>query len=62
MKGVVDAVRNQVLNWTLKLEEAGIHGRWLSFSAEETKAAQSLSITNHYHAPFALVAQGTNMI
>jgi hypothetical protein len=58
--GVVDAVRNNVLDWAVKLEKAGIHGRGLAFTPEETKAAQNLNVTNNYHAPVALVSQGNS--
>jgi hypothetical protein len=59
---VVEAVRNNVLEWTLKLEQAGIHGHGLSFTHEETKAAQAMNVTNNYHGPVASVAQGINTI
>jgi hypothetical protein len=62
MQGIVDAVRNNVLEWTLKLEKAGIRGEGLSFTPEETKAAQSMFVTNNYHGPVASVAHGTNTI
>lgn len=60
--GIVEAVRNNVLAWTLKLEAAGIHGHGLTFTPEETKAAQSVTVTNNYHAPVASIAQGSNTI
>lgn len=62
IQGIVDAVRNNVLEWTLKLEKAGIRGEGLSFTPEETKAAQSMFVTNNYHGPVASVAHGTNTI
>ncbi len=48
--GIVDAVRTVILNWALKLEEDGIMGEGLSFSAEERDAAarSSQNITNFY--------------
>jgi hypothetical protein len=58
--GIVEAVRNNILEWTLKLEQAGIRGEGLSFTPEETKAAHSLFVTNNYHGPVASIAQGTN--
>jgi len=60
MESVVEAVRNSILEWTLKLEKAGIHGHGLSFTAEETKTAQSLFVTNNYHGPVASITQGTS--
>jgi hypothetical protein len=59
---VVEAVRNNVLEWTLKLEQAGIHGHGLSFTPEETKAAQAMNVTHNYHGPVASVAHGSNTI
>jgi hypothetical protein len=62
MLGIVEAVRNNVLEWTIKLEKAGIRGDGLSFSPEETKVAQSMFVTNNYHGPVASVAHGSNTI
>ena len=36
---VVEAVRNTILEWSLKLEKAGILGEGMTFSREETKKA-----------------------
>ncbi|ENM5727944.1 hypothetical protein V4V56_003970 [Vibrio mimicus] len=36
---IVDAVRNSVLEWSLKLEQEGILGEGISFSSEEVKKA-----------------------
>ena len=45
ISGILDAVRNTVLNWALKLEEEGILGEGMSFSKEEKeKALTSTSI------------------
>ena len=57
--GIVESVRNSVLEWTLKLEQAGIRGEGLSFTLEETKTAHSLFVTNNYHGPVASISQGT---
>jgi hypothetical protein len=59
---IVDAVRNEVLDWTLKLENAGIRGEGLSFSPPEVAKAQALSIHNHFHAPIAGLNQGSGSI
>jgi hypothetical protein len=37
--GIVDAVRTALLDWSLKLEQAGIKGEGLSFSNEEREKA-----------------------
>lgn len=53
--GIVDTVRNLVLDWAIKLEEKGILGEGVSFSMEEKKkaadSAPTIQITNfgHYH-------------
>jgi hypothetical protein len=39
--GVLDIVRNTVLEWALKLEEEGILGEGLSFSVQEKEKAQA---------------------
>jgi hypothetical protein len=44
LQGVVDTVRNAVLDWALALEKAGIAGEGFSFDNEEKSRAQS-SIT-----------------
>ena len=36
---IVDAVRNSILEWSLKLEQEGILGEGISFSSEEVKKA-----------------------
>jgi hypothetical protein len=43
---ILDAVRNAVLNWTLKLEEDGVVGEGLSFSEEERRAVSSVAYHN----------------
>ena len=45
MESVVQAVRNAVLEWSLKLEEDGIIGKGLSFSPEE----KHLAASHHYN-------------
>ena len=37
--GILDAVRNIILDWSLKLEKAGIKGEGLSFTPEDKKKA-----------------------
>jgi hypothetical protein len=43
--GILDAVRNIVLDWSLKLEKEGILGEGLTFSQEEREKAHELHIT-----------------
>lgn len=39
--GIVDAVRNVILDWALKLEKAGVLGEGMRFSEQEEKIASS---------------------
>jgi hypothetical protein len=49
MVGVIDTVRNIVLNWSLRLEHDGILGEGLSFSLEEKiLAAQQIYHINNF--------------
>ncbi len=45
IEGAVEAVRNAILEWSLKLEEDGIIGEGMSFSKEE----KQLAATHSYH-------------
>ncbi len=49
--GILNAVRNKVLDWALELESKGILGEGMSFSDNEKKLANSVtySITNNIH-------------
>jgi hypothetical protein len=48
--GILDAVRNALLDWSLKLEQAGIMGNGMSFSTEEReKAHETQAIYNIGH-------------
>lgn len=50
MVGILDAVRNIILDWSLKLEKEGILGKGLSFSQEEReKVHESRTIYNIDH-------------
>jgi hypothetical protein len=40
--GILDAVRNAVLDWALKLEKSGIRGDGMSFSVDDQKKAQDV--------------------
>jgi hypothetical protein len=43
--GILDAVRNALLDWGLKLEQSGIKGEGMSFSNEERKKAHQTHAT-----------------
>ncbi len=53
MRGILDAVRNMLLEWTLKLENDGIMGEGLGFTSEEKEAASHGHYTINYNAPVA---------
>ncbi len=40
-RGIVDAVRNQILDWAMSLEEAGVVGEGNTFTSEEKVSAKS---------------------
>lgn len=48
--GIIDAVRNSVLDWALKLEEGGVLGEGLTFSETERAAAVTAThnVTNFF--------------
>lgn len=45
--GVLEGVKNSVLDWTLKLEQNGIIGEGMSFSKNDIEKAQT--VTNHFY-------------
>jgi len=45
MAGILDIVRNKVLDWAIELEKQGITGEGLSFDAREKEQARALSTT-----------------
>ena len=49
---IVEQVRNVILNWTLKLEEEGIVGEGMTFTAQEAHSAQGTpqAVNNFYGA------------
>lgn len=51
--GILDAVRNLVLDWCLQLEKDGILGTGLTFSTKEKEVAAHSNYTINYNAPIA---------
>ncbi|MGY3036329.1 hypothetical protein ACVIIV_005499 [Bradyrhizobium sp. USDA 4354] len=45
--GIVDAVRNKILDWAIELEKSGIMGSEASFSSDEQARAQQPNVTMH---------------
>ncbi len=64
--GIIDSVRNTVLDWALKLEEGGVLGEGLTFSPTEKAAAATAThnVTNFYGAVSGVQVQqaGSNAI
>jgi hypothetical protein len=59
--GILDAVRNIVLNWALKLEEEGVLGEELAFTEKEKQvASHSAQSINNFYGPVQnpQIAQG----
>lgn len=54
--GIIESVRNHLLEWTLELEKQGILGDDLVFSETETVTAQSVSPSINYY--YGSVIQG----
>src|SRR5262249_16778866 len=46
-QGVLDAVRNIVLEWTLRLEKDGVLGEGMTFTSEEVRKGSTLNLTVH---------------
>jgi hypothetical protein len=53
IRGILDAVRNMLLEWTMKLEEDGITGEGLTFSSQEKETASRGHYTINYNGPVA---------
>jgi hypothetical protein len=51
LSGILDQVRNMVLEWCLQLEKDGILGEGLIFSAKEKAMAEHSNYTINYNAP-----------
>jgi hypothetical protein len=47
--GILDAVRNRVLDWSISLEQAGVLGEGMAFTVREREAARTMSNGNTYH-------------
>jgi len=54
---VIDAVRNLILDWALRLEKAGVKGYGFSFDSHEAAMARTVTIHNNFNGPVAGVAQ-----
>ncbi len=59
--GILDAVRNIVLQWSLKLEAEGIIGEGLTFSKEEKKKAASVTYNIQHFTGIAGTVHAGNL-
>ncbi|WP_186057545.1 hypothetical protein [Burkholderia gladioli] len=55
--GIADAIRNTILDWSLKLENAGVLGDGLTFSAQEKERAPYAGVHITYQAENQTVIQ-----
>lgn len=51
VSGILDAVRNMILEWCLQLEKDGILGEGMVFSGKEKETAAHSNYTINYNAP-----------
>lgn len=59
--GILDSVRNIILDWSLKLEEDGIVGEGMSFSDKEKRTASQITNVNYIGQMFgSQLQQGTS--
>jgi hypothetical protein len=56
LHGVLDAVRNEILQWSLQLEAAGILGEGMVFSPSEQTVAKESQVIHNY----GVLVQGNN--
>ncbi|MBR4399312.1 MAG: ABC transporter substrate-binding protein [Aeriscardovia sp.] len=46
---IIEKVKNTILEWTLKLDKAGIRGEGMQFSDEERQISKTVPQTNNYY-------------
>jgi hypothetical protein len=62
LAGIIEAARNAVMDWALKLDEAGVKGEGLSFTKEEAKAASTVGTQFNIYGPVGGLAHGGGSI
>ena len=62
--GIIEKVKTALLSWTLDLEEAGISGDGMAFTAEEKESAKTVSVThnNYYAEVVQTIVQAAQML
>lgn len=58
---IISTIQNKILDWALLLEENGIVGEELSFTEEEIRRAEQLSIINNYTNNFYANVDGIKL-
>ncbi|MGA2723003.1 MAG: hypothetical protein ABSG79_11400 [Bryobacteraceae bacterium] len=59
LKGLLDAVRTEILKWSLKLEKDGILGEGMTFSKDEQQKAAAVHYTTNFYGSVGNVAQNS---
>jgi hypothetical protein len=60
LKGILEAVREQILNWAIELEQKGITGEDMTFDKEEKQKAQSQTFNiQHFTGVFGDVTNSS---
>jgi hypothetical protein len=62
LRRIVDAVRTEILKWSLKLEKDGILGEGTTFSTGEQQKASAVHYTTHFYGPVGNVAQNSQHV
>lgn len=57
---ILDAIRNRILNWSLELEQQGILGEGMTFTAHERQVAASSVTINNYGSVGAVVGHAAD--
>jgi len=59
--GILDAIKNQILQWSIELDRAGVRGEGLSFSIEEKRKANTVTFNaNTINVGVAQVGDGNS--
>jgi hypothetical protein len=60
--GIIDKVKTLILDWALKLEEAGVTGNDMNFSEKEKESVKNFPIVNNYHSENQVIFQSGQQI
>ncbi len=59
---IIDKVKTLILDWALKLEEAGVTGNNMNFSEQEKKSVKNSPIVNNYHSENQVIVQSGHQL